>query len=72
MGAAASNVKPKRKVAAGGVAGAVVTLMLILWPRGAQALGAAGAAAVTTLANFALAYFVPEADTSQPVGTQEP
>lgn len=72
MGATASNVKPKRKVAAGGVAGAAVTLVLIVWPRAAEVLGAAGGAAVTTLANFALAYFVPEADTSQPVGTQEP
>ena len=55
-----SDWKPKRKVAAGGVAGAIVTVIVSVFNLFDLEISGDLAAALTTLIGFIVAYFVPE------------
>lgn len=52
-------LKPRRKVTAGGIGGAVATIILGILDRTGVAITPAEAGAVATICAFALAYFVP-------------
>lgn len=61
-------MKVSRKVAAGGVGGALVATVIGLFH---LAIDPATAVGLSTLVTFAISWFIPEADTSTPVGTPE-
>lgn len=62
----------KRKVAAGGLGGAVALIVITIAESfGLKVDGELGSA-LTVITTFLIAYFVPEADTSLPVGSAEP
>lgn len=52
-------VKPRRKVTAGGIGGAVATVLIGILDRAGIGITPAEAGAIATLCAFALAYFVP-------------
>ena len=62
----------KRKVAAGGLGGAVVVVLLSLIHglTGARLDGEVGSA-LTVIVTFLIAYYIPDADTATPVGASE-
>ena len=59
---------PTRKVAAGGVGGSLVIVIVGILGGFGVHVDAASAAAASTLVTFAISWLVPEADTSVPVG----
>jgi hypothetical protein len=63
-----TNNFPTRKVAAGGVGGALVIVLVGILGGFHIHIDAASASAATTLVTFAISWLVPEADTSIPVG----
>ena len=64
-------MNPTRKVAAGGLGGAVVMLICGLLDGFGIKIDGAAASAATIIVTFLISYYVPNADTSVPVGGVE-